>query len=305
MLCISFFQGMYNIDDILNWAKKIYLSDEKITKLCNGVVGGFANVIPFNPIDRALYKSMSAKSVHPFKMEYWMHYKGSFRFEYLMQPFHGASTAVIQRTISYGMYYPIYDIFEKEIEKTIKTKHHCTVITSVLACCFTGFLTSPLAAIKQTNWNAIHKNNMTKLALEMYKLGGMSAFFRGTKITMTREMAFGSVVGYSKNYNETNNFYLNCLYYFIATTVASPLNYARTMIYKSPIDSTISVRQVFIDLKTDIKTECHGSTIWRKIYHIAMRRFYVGFGTVRVAIGMSLSGWIYSYLNNINKKLEK
>lgn len=280
------------LDNLKEYVKNIefcmqnIFKDEKLRKFWNGMAGGLFNVFVFNPFDRALYLS-TGKSAHPFKIMYFKH------------PFQGASNAIVQRTISYGMYYPLYDLFEERVKEYIPKRQHYTVLSSVITCCFTALLTSPLSAIKMTNWNTDHKKKLYNLAVSMHEKGGGKSFFRGTTITLKREIAFGSLFGYlSFNHNDKKSMFLDIIYISLATIVASPFNYIRVMIYRSPIENTATFMNVIKELKHDVELNCEKSFL-PKLQYICINKFNIGWGTLRVAIGMSISRQIYILLNEL------
>lgn len=260
-----------------------------IKKFISGIIGGIANVVLFNPFDRALYLS-TGKSSHPFKKQYFQN------------PFQGVSNAMFQRIISYGFYEPINDILYQHISNNKISDKYSGILSSVATCCFTGVITSPVSSIKMTNWNTDHDKKLIKLAKIMYKDGGFRSFFRGTAITMQREMIFGAILGYlTVNYNNQKNFYLDLMSFSIATIIASPVNYIRIIIYRSPIDSTPSIKHIIDQLSNDIKIVYNKTTLFKTMKYVIINKFNVGWGTIRVALGMSISRHIYLLLNSFDK----
>lgn len=259
-----------------------------IKKLTDGIICGSINVLIFNGFDRALYKSITT-STSIFLKKHWLN------------PFQGISNAVIQRILTYGMYYPVYEMFETKTKKYIDEKKYYTVFSSVLTCCFTGLLTSPISAIKLTKWNSNHNKKNINMVKHMYVNGGISSFFRATHVTLKREIVFGGIFGYlSMNLNDGRDFCLDTLYAFVATSISSPFNYARVMIYKSSLNDVPTVRSIFENLIKNINTECHNYNIFTKIKYVLIKKFNIGWGTTRVSLGISLSRQLYLFFEQID-----
>lgn len=257
---------------------------DDIKKFTCGTLGGIINTVLFNPYDKALYISVRNK-VPFFTKENWKN------------PYQGVSQAIFHRIISYGFYYPIMDIYGKNLH-FIENKTHRSVLASAATGCTIGIITTPLSAIKMTNWNTIHNKKILYLACDMYKSAGIYAFMRNIKTTLARDVVFGGIYGYlSLNCNENKNFMIDTCYACVATVFSSPLNYVRNIIYQSEINAKPKLSQIYFDLKKDVNITSH-KKIYEKIYYVAHNKFCIGWGTLRVGIGMALSRQIYIYFNN-------
>lgn len=273
----------FNKEHIKNYLKNINLTTKKILF---GSIGGLANVILFNPIDRAMYKSVS-NHTSLFLIDHWKH------------PFQGVSNAIFQRILSYGLYYPIYEIFENNTKKYVTNKKHYTFLSSIMTSCFIEFVTSPISAIKLTNWNTNHKKQLLSLGKKMYSEAGLYAFTRGTVVTVKRGLIWGGTFGFlSLNYNDEKLIQYDIIYCMFATLLSSYHNYVRCIIYKSPLDNTKKIKDINRELLEEIKIKCKDMNTLQKIKFVLNNKFCVGFGTFRVALGMSISRQIYIFLNN-------
>ena len=177
------------------------------------------------------------------------------------------------------MYFPAYDIISKKLDKIIINEEYKSMIASTTTLCCTSLFTSPLSAIKNTNWNTDHHKKIFVFGKEMYKIGGIQSFSRGTVITLHREFVFGLIFGYfSMNKNKKNNYVADLFYGSIATIMSSPFNYVRTMIYSSPLNKTPTYSKVIKDLLIDTNVNCLNKNIAYKFYYIFCKKFRVGWG---------------------------
>lgn len=245
-----------------------------------GITGGIFNVMAFNPFDRALYLSTTSHDTI-FNKNFWKH------------PYQGVSNAVVQRTLSYGMYYPLMDI--------INTKIKHPVLSSICASCIIGICTSPLSAVKLISWNSNKTTKFIPFSIEIYKSSGVSPFFKGTVVTMYREIAFGGIFGYlSHKHNKNKQFLNDVIFATIATICSSPFNYLRVMKYRENHNVFIKNSQIIKNLLASVQQEKPTSNIFSKTMYIFYNKFNVGWGSFRVGIGMAISRQIYELLMNVN-----
>lgn len=262
--------------------------DERLEKSMKqtfvGFFTGVINVCVFNPFDRAL--NLATKNhTSIFIKAYWN--------PYLI--YQGIHHGIIQKTISYGLWYPAVDKIKNNMDK-LKYKNKYIdneIISSIIASGLIGLLTSPVSAAKQQYWNSDKKTGIFKFAAEMYKIGGFYGFIRGTIITIERDMLFGLIFGYlSFTYNKKKYFLLDTSFATIATVASSPFNYVRIMKYKTESNVYISSFAILEDLVKIVKTECPNNFL-KQIIYIFQKKFNVGWGSARVGIGMALSRQLY------------
>jgi hypothetical protein len=243
-----------------------------------GILTGVINVAIFNPFDRALYLSTKEHGTI-LNLQYWK------------APYQGVLNGIVQRTLSYGLYYPTIDIVNKKLDNPIMSM---TVTSGIM-----GFVTSPLSAIKLTNWNSDHSTKIISFAKQMYVKGGMYPFFRGTFVTLKRDIAFGATLGYlSYTYNPKKEFWKDAIFATSATTISSPFNYLRVIKYKAPCDIHLPSHVILKDLINIIQKECQNYNTFHKIIYTFHHKFNVGWGSLRVGLGMAMSRQLYEFFIN-------
>jgi hypothetical protein len=261
-------------------------NNENVKQTFFGILSGIINVTIFNPFDRAL--NLATKNhTSIFLPEYWK--------PYVM--YQGMHHGIIQRTISYGLWYPIVEIVKIRFDK-IKYKNNyidTQVLASMCASGLIGLLTSPVSATKQQYWNNDQKQEMFKFIKEMYKKGGFYAFVRGTTVTIKRDMLFGLIFGYlSFTHNKEKKIWIDAPFATLATVASSPFNYIRVMKYKTECNVHISSLLILKDLIKIVKKECKLS-LPKQIIYTFHHKFNVGWGSMRVGCGMALSRQLYEY----------
>jgi len=240
-----------------------------------GLLTGVINVAIFNPFDRALYLSTKDHST-------------IFDLKYCKSPYQGVLNGIVQRTISYGLYYPMIDIINKKLKNPIMSM----MATSAII----GVVTSPLSAIKLTNWNSDHSTKIISFARQMYVKGGLFPFFRGTIVTLKRDLIFGATLGYfSYTYNTKKEFLQDAVFATFATILSSPFNYLRVIKYNAPCDIHLPNHIILKDLINVVQKECPDYNTMRKIIYTFHHKFNVGWGSLRVGLGMAMSRQLYEF----------
>jgi hypothetical protein len=259
-------------------------SVEDVKKFSYGTLSGVINTLLFNPYDKALYTSVKNKVPFLTKANW-------------QNPYQGVSQAIVHRIISYGFYYPIMDIYGEKLN-FIENKIYRSILSSCLTGSTVGIITTPLSAIKMTNWNTVQNKNILDQAHIMYKKGGIYSFLKSIKVTLGRDIIFGGIYGYlSLNHNDSKHFALDVFYACIATIFSSPLNYVRNIIYQSEINTKPQILNIYFDLQKETNIMV-GDKFYNKFYYIAHNKFCIGWGTLRVGTGMALSRQIYILFAN-------
>ena len=180
-----------------------------IIKFNCGMLGGIGQAGIFNPWDRALY--LSVKERRPFlHRENWR------------QPYQGFLQAIVVRTLSAGLYFPLEDMFlpivskalgtqsvndysredseEGIIEKKYSHNFLSVFIAGNLAGAINGVILNPINAIKYHTWGH-DKYHFSKTAVNMWKHGGITPFLKGTQATIYRDLVFGGLYSLLRNYS--------------------------------------------------------------------------------------------------------
>lgn len=276
------------MDDIKLTINKIL--DERVSQSVKqtffGLLTGVINVVMFNPFDRAL--NLATKNhTSIFLKEYW-----NPRVMY-----QGIHHGIVQRTISYGLWYPVVNTVKNNIDKLKCNNKYIDnqVLASMFASGLIGLATSPVSATKQQYWNSNQKMGIFKFVRQMYKTGGFYAFRRGTVITIVRDMKFGLIYGYlSFTHNKEKKFLIDAPFATVATVASSPYNYIRVMKYKTECNVHTSGFEILRDLIKIVKNECPHS-LTKQIIYTFHHKFNVGWGSARVGLGMAFSRQLYEY----------
>ncbi|STX51561.1 Mitochondrial carrier protein [Legionella busanensis] len=268
----------------------------------SGLVTGSACAGLFNPWDRALY--LSIKENRPFLSK-----------ENFTAPYQGFSQALIQRAFLGGIYYiaqsqlnqSLYPYLRKQLEISEPVAQFAVgaVAGSTSAC-----LTNSISAVKFHTWGQTNRSFFSS-AREMVTAGGLKPFVKGTGATMSRDIAFGGTYemirkmlydGLSKENGTTNSkdnsqlkFICNMASAGAATVISGPFNFARNMQYATPPHqkppSTFAVLRSLWNEAKAYETPLNKARFFQN-------RMRVGWGTARVAVGMTVGQTFFDYMTD-------
>lgn len=232
--------------------------EQTYKELLAGLLTGISNTIIFNPYDKALYMQVKNNTTF-FNKNNWI------------QPYTGISQSLIHRTISYGLYFPIYDFYKRNTTFT----NYKIILDSVLTGCTTSILINPINIIKYNKWN----NISTKYNLFILT--------KGIKYTILRDSIFTLNYNYlNQKYNKNKNILLDIILGCISTLCVSPINYCRNIVFSS--QQKIYLKNIINNIR------------YEKISDIIFNKFNIGYGTIRIGLGISISKFMYeNLLNNI------
>lgn len=247
--------------------------------LFNGIITGCISTVLFNPVDRALY--LTVKNNTP------IYHKSCWK-----NPYSGMHQALYSRIIGYGLYYPINDLFKNIYPNNLFASSLCTGFTTTL-------LNHPINIIKMSNWNNnLISSGLFSLGCQLKNKYGLPIFIKGLQYTLARDVIFSCLFFNflkTKQFSE-NNFVNGTTGAMIAAIITSPINY-----YRNATFFDLSQTKNFTIITKELYLEIHGkqqnSSSLKKIYHLFHNKFNVGYGTLRVSIGMSFSKLLYDYLN--------
>ena len=232
-----------------------------------GLISGLSQTFIFNSYDRALYHSIANRRAF-LDSANW---KGN--------PFRGVSPSFLQRAFSAGLYFPLEDVFRTSISGNY-------ALAGVLVGLVGGLFTTPFNSVKYSMWSSAPMG-MVQATSNLLKEGGIRRLMRGATPTLYRDMTFGVTYSFLRHQGD-NGFANNVLAAFIGTAVSSPFNYARMRIYspeKGPKETWAILR------------ELHNETQTQRGRRIAFvfRRLNVGWGALRVSLGMGLGSQLYNH----------
>ena len=238
-----------------------------------GLASGLGQSTLFNPYDRAMYRSITEKKSFLDKSNW----RGN--------PFAGVSPSFIQRSVSAGLYFPLEDFFRRTISSNY-------AVDGVLVGMVGGVFTTPFNSVKYAMWSSA-STSISFTARNLYERGGVSRLMRGVLPTLYRDMSFGVVYSVLRHKGD-NGFVNNVLAAFIATAVSSPFNYARMKIYAS--QTPIPTSLILSDLRREIQT--HHPSAYFKQAKFTFQTLNVGWGALRVGLGMGVGSQIYNMCCN-------
>lgn len=258
-----------------------------LKQTCFGILSGIINVVIFNPFDRALSLA-TEHHTSIFKKTYWN----------LKHMYHGIYPGIYQRIISYGLWFPAVENVKNQFDKLGSNIYVDNIVLAAMTTSgLIGLITSPISATKQQLWRSKQKIGIFQFSEHMYKIGGIRAFTKGSLITVKRDIVFGFVFGYlSTKYNNKKNFLFDTIFATIATTLSSPFNYIRIQKYATEHNVNINSMVILKNLinKVNREKKCNLAS---KIIHTFHNEFKIGWGSLRVGVGMALSRQLYDFFN--------
>lgn len=263
------------------------LEDYQIN-LVAGLFSGTCAAGLFNPWDRALYLHIKSQR-RLFDKTNWKH------------PYRGFCQALLGRIISGGSYFPLWDCSRALYQRRFGFVEDSLVLNFLAgntAGAVNGVLLNSLTAVKYQTWTS--GTSLVQTATTMYTLGGLGPFFKGTTHTVLRDSAFGATYAVLKcslqhtraRYSITGkswDFVTSLAAGSVATAASGPFNFLRNTSYATPPDRIpLQSAAVFKLLWADARSQS-----LPKPFYIA-KRFGLGWGTLRVAVGMAVGWELYS-----------
>ena len=176
-------------------------------------------------------------------------------------------------------------------------------MTGLCAGSMNGIILSPLSVIKYHGWG--NGGTFVHAAKDILKRGGVRQLYKGVMCTVARDAVFGVtyeiIRGTLRKYAHVNNndrdrrtrtvqFMCDTLAAGAASMGSSPLNYARNVIYNTPPDR---VPPSVLSSIGALVSETRRSE--RPLLRVVEERLFMGWGAVRVAVGMGLGQLVYAY----------
>lgn len=248
-----------------------------------GLTTGLIQTVLFNPVDRALYLHIHENN-KLFTKSNWQN------------PYQGVTNAVYSRVVAYGFYYTIIDYYKHIVNGTLKSNNDTVknTVTGAMVGVTTSLMLNPFTVIKYYTWK--DKNNiLNRVAKELIKTQRHKILTHGLNMTITRDIIFS--IGYLNIRDHYKKYSDNKLLYFglnmggvaLATIASSPFNYIRTKIFENGFEKKTCVLKTLKDLHYESKYS--GSYV-----RYMLGRLCIGYGTARVAVGISSGQLMYDYL---------
>jgi len=263
------------------------MRDDRVA-VVSGTVTGLISTFVFNPVDRALYLHIS-KRRRLFDPANWR------------KPMHGVTGSLFQKVISYGYYYSMIDIVGSAVKKNIRNEYYHPFATGLVVGTTTSILTNPLNVIRYHQWG---NDDLTtrKTMLTLKNNYGYGVLTRGLLASINRDSLFTTIytftLPYTRRFSEDNEsrfakFILNAASATVATLASSPFNYLRNVKYRDI--PTGENRSSFVVIGNLIQ---HAYRDDSPVMYI-MRRFSVGWGTLRVSLGIGFGQLAYDEISGM------
>lgn len=255
-----------------------------------GLITGLTQTIVFNPIDRAMYLHVIKKNRFTNSSN-WKH------------PYQGVSNAVFGKTLSYGLYYALIDYSRQLSSSVTNTENTKNLLAGIMTGTATGIILNPLNAVKYHAWG---KDGQTlRETAKMMHQNNFRCFIRGMLATIQRDAVFSSIYAVCqpiiKKHTVGNQpLYVGATLVMVstATLFSAPFNYIRNHRYSECVKlNPPSYKQIVSEL---LSCTIENNNPIRYL----MYRLCIGWGTLRVAVGITSGQIIYdclvSKLNHVN-----
>ena len=268
-----------------------------------GITAGILQAGLFNPFDRALYLSITNEV--PF-----------LRAENFRNPYNGFLQSLGHRALSSGLYYPLENFFcslllssHSDPGTTIQLHPaFANFLAGTLAGSTNALIVNPITAIKYKSWSREVNQGMMKEAMEMFRKGGFRPFGNGLLPTVLRDLCFGGTytflrleLQYLLQLTPEQQWAANMASAAMATVVSAPFNLVRNVQYATRSrEKADSISKILHDFVKDAKSH---KTAWQRARYI-QNRLRIGWGTVRVAIGMAFGHLVYDNLMGLYEEFD-
>mmetsp|Transcript_7624 Transcript_7624/g.8751 ORF Transcript_7624/g.8751 Transcript_7624/m.8751 type:complete len:285 (+) Transcript_7624:308-1162(+) len=256
-----------------------YLSP-MIANMSCGLVSGLAVTGLLNPVDKALYLSITKERSFLLR-------------ENFVRPYQGLTQTLIQRSLSTGLYFPLETCFLKVLPTD------SPFIAGQAVGMVTGLVLTPLAFVKYQIWGHPDRNrSFLRHCRHILNRGGTVLFFRGTPVTCVRDAIFGATYATFRrgakddaDSKDTGSFFRNMMAAAAGTALSSPINYVRNMQFSASLHvKTPRIVDICSLLVDDVRN--YSDKIVPRVLYL-QRRLAIGWGTFRVAFGMAIGSKLY------------
>lgn len=256
------------------------MTDNKPTACLEcGALAGLVVTAALNPWDRGVY--LAIINQRPFLS------RSNFK-----DPYRGLTQTLFSRALSSGLYFPLEDYFAS-ITGSVALGGQVAGITI-------GAILNPFSLIKYQTWGADEQRPFLKQATHMYRKAGVFVFTRGLVATAMRDSLFGVVFATRRYFpadDGATRFVVSALAAGAAATISSPFNFVRNYVYAQCPGThleclgcrTTFAHRMLGDLVRNVKSQ----TTYPSAFRYLLMRLAIGWGTLRVAVGMALTDQCY------------
>jgi hypothetical protein len=247
----------------------------------DGLLTGIISTAVFNPVDRALY--LMVKESKPINdPSLWK------------TPYQGVGQAVYSRVVGYGVYFTFNDIYRNFLRPHGKSVE--VLGASMATGLTTVALNHPINVVKMYAWSHKCNDGLIAVTQQLTRTHGWSVFLRAIHYTCLRDMAFSmALFKLSDKYNNERSILKDTAIASFATFITSPVNYMRNRAFFDFKAPPVSFEIIATELYTGIREQ---PSLWDKTSFLFLKKFNVGFGTLRVGLGMAMAKKIYETLKD-------
>ena len=201
----------------------------------------------------------------------------------------------LQRTASGGLYFVLQGAFQEVSDRPF--------VVGLLAGSLNGALLNPLAAVKYHNWGS--KDSWLGSFRSAVRAGGVRVLWKGLGTTVARDGVFGvvyevgrlelaTVLGRESPHVRVASDMTAAM---VATVFSAPFNYVRSIQFAHLADCEPPLHRALVPqlgrLWANAKLK---PSRWRYI----AQRLRLGWGTMRVAVGMGLGQFVFSQIRDMD-----
>jgi len=226
------------------------------------IIVGISQAFIFNPIDKAIYKSVINNTSIINKNNF-------------INPFAGALNGIYIKVITGGIYFYLIDYTKSLNMNTFQSSIFISTITSLV-----------LNPLNYSRFNSFIDNNRN-----LYKINRVNFLITGIEAFILRDFLF-NMIYINHNKDKVSSIY-NCGIICSASLISSPFHYFRNMKYYH--NNQKNYYEIYLDFKTEFNKND------RKINFIC-KKFSIGIGTIRTIAGIYYSEFMYSALKKLFNK---
>jgi hypothetical protein len=173
-------------------------------------------------------------------------------------------------------------------------------LAGTLAGSANALIVNPITAIKYKSWGREVNRGMLKESMEMFRKGGLRPFTNGLAPTVLRDLCFGGTytflrleLQYLLQLTPEQQWGANMAAAALATVVSAPFNLVRNVQYATRSrEKADTISKILEDFVREARSH---KTSWQSARYI-QNRLRIGWGTVRVAVGMAFGHLVYDNL---------
>ncbi|VEU42225.1 unnamed protein product [Pseudo-nitzschia multistriata] len=182
-------------------------------------------------------------------------------------------------------------------------------LAGTLAGTTNAMIVNPITAIKYKTWGREVNRGMATEVVEMFRKGGFRPFRNGLVPTVLRDLCFGGTytflrleIQYVFQLRPDQQWGANTVAASLATIVSAPFNLVRNVQYATRSrERADGVAKILGDFAREVASQ---ATTWRSLRYF-QTRLRIGWGTVRVGVGMAFGHSVYDRLMGAYHELDR